>query len=247
MMRATLVVSSLLLGVGSLAHAAEPVALKVEYSADYIMETAEGAIRGRLNGAPGLERREDLVEGTSIVSIRRDDKQVLWMLMPAERMYMEMKLGQMDGNTSRTPSPEEYKTEFTNEGREEVNGMMTTKSKVIMTGADGSKMGGFWWTTDDGLLVKMDVISIAKGEKIRMKRELSNIKIGPQPKDLFEIPAGYQTMSMGLAGGMLGVPRPADAASEGEKPAESQPAAEAPKKKKGFGLGVLKDALDVVR
>ncbi|MEY4932858.1 MAG: hypothetical protein RLZZ403_1178, partial [Pseudomonadota bacterium] len=79
MMRATLVATSLLLGIGSLAHAADPVALKVEYSADYIMETAEGAIRGRLNGAPGLERREDLVEGTSIVSIRRDDKKVMWM------------------------------------------------------------------------------------------------------------------------------------------------------------------------
>lgn len=247
-MRATLVATSLLLGLGSLAaHAADPVALKVEYSADYIMETAEGAIRGRLNGAPGLERREDLVEGNTMVSIRRDDKKVLWMLMPQERMYMEMKLGQMEGAKSRTPSPEEYKTEFTEVGREEVNGMMTTKSKVIMTGADGSKMGGFWWTTDDGLLVKMDVLSIAKGEKIRMKRELSNVKIGPQPRDLFEIPAGYQSMSMGLAGGMLGLPRGTEEAKEEDKPAEGQPAAEQPKKKKGFGLGVLKDALDVVR
>lgn len=246
-MRATLVATSLFLGVGSIAHAADPIALKVEYSADYVMETAEGAMRGRLNGAPGLERREDLVEGTTMVSIRRDDKKVLWMLMPTERMYMEMKFGQMEGGKSRTPSPEEYKTEMTTEGREEVNGVMTTKSKVIMTGADGSKMGGFWWTTDDGLLVKMDVISVAKGEKIRMKRELSNVKIGPQPKDLFEIPAGYQTMGMGSAGGMLGLPRPAEDAQAGDKPAEGQPAAEQPKKKKGFGLSVLKDALDVVR
>lgn len=241
-MRATLVVTSLLLGVGSLAHAADPIALKVEYSADYTMETAEGAIRGRINAAPGLERREDLVEGTSIISIRRDDKKVMWMLMPSERMYMEMKFGKMDAGKGRTPSPEEYKTEFTDEGREEVNGMMTTKSKVIMTGADGSKMGGFWWTTDDGLLVKMDVISIAKGEKVRMKRELSNIKIGPQSKDLFEIPAGYQSMSMGIAGGMLGLP----GNSEGSN-ASDQPAEEAPKKKKGFGLGILKDALEGVR
>ncbi|MEQ1580932.1 MAG: DUF4412 domain-containing protein [Steroidobacteraceae bacterium] len=246
-MRATLVVTSLLLGAGSFAHAAEPIPLKVEYSADYVLETADGAMRGRLNGAPGLERREDLVEGSTMVSIRRDDKKVMWMLMPSERMYMEMKFGQMEGGKSRAPSPEEYKTEFTEAGREEVNGMMTTKSKVIMTGADGSKMGGFWWTTDDGLLVKMDVISVAKGEKIRMKRELTNVKIGPQPKDLFEIPAGYQSMSMGLAGGMLGLPRVSDDAKEGGKPAEGQPAAEQPKKKKGFGLGVLKDALDVVR
>jgi hypothetical protein len=246
-MRAILVATSILLGAGSLAHAAEPVSLKVEYSADYVLETADGAMRGRLNGAPGLERREDLVEGSTMVSIRRDDKKVMWMLMPSERMYMEMKFGQMEGGKSRAPSPEEYKTEFTEAGREEVNGMMTTKSKVIMTGADGSKMGGFWWTTDDGLLVKMDVISVAKGEKVRMKRELTNVKIGPQPKDLFEIPAGYQSMSMGLAGGMLGLPRGSDDAKEGDKPAEGQPAAEQPKKKKGFGLGVLKDALDVVR
>jgi hypothetical protein len=246
-MRATFILTSLLLGAGSLAQAAEPTPLSVEYSADYVLETAEGAVRGRINGAPGLERREDVMaEGTTMVTIRRDDKKVLWMLLPAERMYMEINLGQSDGGTSRTPSPEEFKTEMTTEGREEVNGIMTTKSKVIMTGADGSKMGGFWWTSDDGLLVKMDVISVDKGEKLRMKRELSNISIGAQPRDLFEIPSGYTTMSMGLAGGVLGMPAASGEANAGEQPAEAKPA-EQPPKKKGFSLGTLKDALDVVR
>ncbi len=246
-MRAILIATSLMSGGVSLVQAAAPATANIEYSADFVMETAEVAMQGHIYGAPGLERREDVMaQGNTMVSIRRDDKQLLWMLMPAERMYMEIKPGQAPGGMSRTPGPEDYQTEMTTEGRETVNGIMTTKSKVIMTGADGSKMGGFWWTSDDGLVVKLDVISVDKGQKLRMKRELSNIQVGPQPKDLFEIPAGYTSMSMGIAAGVLGLPPANSEVKEGEQPAEGKPAEEAPKKKR-FGLGSLKDALDVVR
>jgi hypothetical protein len=176
------------------------------YSADYVMETAEGAISGHLNVAPGKERRQDVIEGTTMVTIRRDDLNKLWMLMPSERMYMEIKPGQ-PGMGSRAPSPDEYETEMTTVGPEEVNGVATIKSKVIMTGADGSKMGGFWWTTPDGVLVKMDVIGLVDGDKMRMKRELTNIEIGPQADELFEIPSDYTSMGgMGMGMGMMGMP-----------------------------------------
>jgi hypothetical protein len=162
------------------------------------------------------------------------------MLMPAERMYIEMNLGQMaeaPGGVSRTPSPEEFQTEMTTEGREEVAGVMTTKSKVIMTAADGSKMGGFWWTSDEGVVVKMDVISVAEGEKIRMKRELSNVQVGPQPAELFEIPEGYTSMAAGIGAGFLGgafggVAAPADDAAPA---AEEEAAAGEETKRRGFG------------
>jgi hypothetical protein len=205
------------------------------------METAEGATRGHVNAAPGKERREDVNDGTTMVTIRREDKNAMWMLMPAERMYMQMKIGQ-PGADSRARGPEDYQTQMTKEGREQVNGLMTNKMKVLMTGADGGKMGGFWWTTDEGIVVKMDVISSDKGAKVRMKRELTNIKVGAQPDDLFEIPAGYTSMAGGIAGGLLGAPEASREEKSGDRSADKNPSEEAPKKKR-FGLGVLKDAI----
>jgi len=212
-------------------------AAAVEYSADYIMETAEGAIHGHMYSAPGVERREDVIDGGStMVTIRRDDKKALWMLMPSERMYMEMKPGQASMGPPRAPSPEEYQTQMTTEGREEVGGVMTTKSKVMMTAADGSKMGGFWWTTDDGVVVKMDVLSVDKGQKIRMKRELSNIKVGPQKPDLFEIPADYTAMQLGIGAGLFSERPVRGEVREAERGNPDEHTEESPKKKK-IGIG----------
>jgi hypothetical protein len=249
-MRSLLAVIALLtLGAVPSARAEEVPASDAEYSADFIMETAEGASNGRLNVAPGKERREDLLQdGDTMVSIRRDDLRRMWMLMPAERMYMEISMDQpAPPGTKRPPSPEEYETKMTREGSEELNGLVTTKYKVIMTGKDGSKMGGFWWMSDEGVLVKMDVISVIKGEKTRMKRELTNIQVGPQSPDLFEIPAGYTSMSMGLASGMLGLPSMGEAPTEGGEASQDAPTEQPKKKKKGFGADFLKDVVDAVK
>ena len=242
-MRAILVVTSLLISTASLAQGAAPSPPKVQYSADYVMETAEGATRGHIYAAPGVERSETLNDGNTMVSIRRDDKHVTWMLMPSERMYMEIKAGQPGPGGSNAPRPEDYQTQMTSEGRETVNGIVTTKSKVLMTGADGSKMGGFWWTSDDGLVVKMDVLSVEKGQKVRLKRELTNIKIGPQAADLFEIPAGYTTMNLGIAAGLRGLPRGASDEAETETDTHNKPDGDEPKKKRGVLGGALRGVL----
>jgi membrane protease subunit (stomatin/prohibitin family) len=83
---------------------------------------------------------------------------------------------------------------------------------------------------------------------MRMKRELTNIQIGPQDDALFEIPEGYNSMMMGMGAGMLGIPGMSGAAEEpaaGEEGA-AQEGEEQPKKK-GFGLGTLKGVLDAVQ
>lgn len=223
----------------------------VSYSADYVMETAEGAVRGKIFAAPGKERREDAsAEGVSMVMIRRDDLKKMWMLMPAERMYMEMNAGEPDPSGKAATDPGDYAVEMTVVGPEQLGGVDTVKQKVVMTAKDGSKMAGFWWLTVEGIPVKMDMIAKEAGSKMRLKRELSNVEIGPQAADLFEIPAGYNSMAaamgIGAAKGALGLPDTgADEPEAGD--AESGPEGEEPPKKKGFGLGTLKDALDKIR
>lgn len=168
---------------------------KVEYSADSSMETKAGAMNGRVYFAPGKERREMEQRGKKMITITRQDKKVTWMLMPEQKMYMEMP---MEGGRSSNPENiSSYKIDATVVGPETVNGVKTTKNKVVMTDSKGTKMGGFMWRTQDGIAVKTDILAIGSGSKMRMKSELTNLKVEHQDPALFEIPAGYASMSMG--------------------------------------------------
>lgn len=204
----------------------------VEYSADSYMETSDGVIRGTVYVTPAKERRENVIEGEKSVMIIRHDKKVSWMMMTEDKIYMEMKLGQDGG---RKDDLSAYKIEQTTIGPETVNGIQTTKSKIIMIGPKGEKLGGFWWITKEGIMVKMDAISVDKNSKERFKIELENLKIGKQKPSLFEIPEGYTKMDMGMG---MGGPGNRMGGSKGD----DQPPQE--KGKKGFGV---KDALKLFK
>ncbi|MBS0179700.1 MAG: hypothetical protein JSR20_13170 [Nitrospira sp.] len=175
--------------------------VNVEYSADQIIESEEGATKSRIYSTPTKERRDMSQGGTVMTMITRHDKHVSWTLMPEEKMYMEA-----PGNT---PSQDKsdlsgYQIEQTALGEETVNGVVMNKSKIIMTGTDGTKMGGFMWTTKEGILAKIDALAVEKGQKARFKMEQTNITVGKQPAELFEIPNGFEKLDMGGMGmGML--------------------------------------------
>ena len=208
----------------------------VEYSADWSMETADGAFKAKVYQAPNKERREMDDGGEKMVMIMRRDKKMAWNLMPSERMYMEMKIS--DPKVSKN-DPMNYDVEQTTVGPETINGVKTTKSKIIMKEKkpNGSKMGGFWWTTKEGIMMKLDVLSVDKGKKDRMKMELDNLKIGKQDPALFEIPSGYSKMDMGGMGKMMMGGGESDANAKSD-------AAKGGKEKSGFGF---KDAIKLLK
>ena len=212
----------------------------VEYSADSYMETAAGVMQGPAYFAPGKERREYLMDSVHMVNITRRDKKVIWSLMPEDKMYMEM--NPSDDNNAGDLSG--YQIETTRVGQETVNGVRTTKNKLIMTAPNGDKMGGFMWISNEGIVVKMDAIAVDKNSKARIKSELKNIKIGHVDPSLFEIPDDYTKMDMmgGISKAMLGGDD--DDSDDGDvgKPDDSKP--EAKEKKKGFSW---KDAIDILK
>lgn len=109
-------------------------------------------------------------------------------------MYIEVSAHEIK---QQTDNLDNYKIETTAMGSEKINGVACDKSKVIMTKLDdGTKMSGFWWVTKDGIVMKMDMLSPDKDEKMRLKFELNNLKIGKQNASLFEIPSGYSKMTM---------------------------------------------------
>ncbi|MBS0171514.1 MAG: hypothetical protein JSR62_14280 [Nitrospira sp.] len=169
----------------------------VEYSADQIIESEEGAMKSRLYSTPTKERREMTQGGASMITIIRHDKQVSWMLMPEEKMYMENAGNSSSGGKSDLAN---YQIEQTEMGEEQLNGVVMRKSKIVMTSKDGTKMGGFMWTTKEGILAKIDALAVEKGQKSRFKMEQTNIHIGTQPAELFEIPKGFEKLDMGGMG-----------------------------------------------
>jgi len=163
---------------------------KVDYSADSTMEMEGGmTMKSRIYYSPGKQRMEMGGAGGNVIIIRKD-KKVMWQLMGS--MYMEMAMGGADSQ-----DPHDMDVQQTVVGDETVNGVKTTKYKVIATKKDGSKFGGFFWTTKDGITVKMDLMSKDGDKKMRIASELTNLKAEKQDPKLFEIPPGYTKNDMG--------------------------------------------------
>jgi hypothetical protein len=205
---------------------------KVEYSADTSMEFAQGAIHGKVYGAPNKERREYAQSGQTMIMIMRADKKLAWMLMPEQKMYMELDMSK----ERRADDLRGWKIEQTTIGLETVNGMKTTKSKIAMTGPKGERLTGFWWLTKDDIVVKMDAVAVDKGRQERFKIENKNIKIGKQDPALFQVPAGYSKMSMPDIGALM--------KSGGKDSAAQESGGGAAKEKSGFGF---EDALKLLK
>ncbi|MDH4087713.1 MAG: DUF4412 domain-containing protein [Nitrospira sp.] len=204
--------------------AAPPPEVQVDYSADSTMETEGGmTMKSRVYHTVNKDRME-MGGSDGMTSIVRKDKKVVWQLMGD--MYMEMPM-----DASNASGMEGFDiVEQAEVGQETINGIKATKSKIVAVKKDGSgKFGGFFWTTKEGITVKMDMLSKDGDKKMRMTSELTNLKIEKQSPALFEIPAGYTKNDMGAMMGMGSMPNMEELKknsrqrqSGGKQPRESQ-------------------------
>jgi hypothetical protein len=197
-MRIQIAALAALCGIGvavpaiSVQAAATLPAPSVEYSADRVIETTSGTFTGKVFSAKDKERAEMNMGGMQSVMILRRDKQLGWMLMPAQKMYMTMDFAKAQQQSGAAPNDQ---VEIAAAGAETIEGVSTMKYKMLMKDGSG---GGFIWITDQGIPVKMDMLSKSGGEKSRMTVTLKNLKIGSQDTQLFDLPNGYTAMpSMG--------------------------------------------------
>jgi hypothetical protein len=179
----------------------------VEYSADRIMETDKGTFTGKLYSTADKERSEMHMQGMQTVTILRRDRQVGWMLMPAQKMYREMDIAKAREQSASAPRDQ---VEITAEGTDSVEGHAATKYRMVMKDRSA---GGFIWITAEGIPVKMDMLSKSGAEKSRVTVTLKNLQIGPQDSQLFDVPQGYTAVpamkgfgfGKGLGGALKGV------------------------------------------
>lgn len=162
------------------------------------LESKEGQIDSFVRQSGEKMRMEMNMGDMSSVVITRPDIGKNYMLMPAMGMYREMdtKALQEAGSSDLDFS------EASEVGREAINGYDCTKYKAKFQDKQGGRGGGYYWVSDDGILMKIDMIFQNRKQKgQRMVLEMLELEIGPQDPSEFEVPASYSKMGFG---GMLG-------------------------------------------
>ena len=125
----------------------------VEYSADRHIESAAGAITSKVFSAKGKERTETNMHGMRSVVIIRQDKQIGWMLLPAQKMYQTLDFAQAAQQSQPGAVPSDNVT-FAELGTETVEGFKTTKFRMTMK---DNSAEGLYWISEQGIPVKMEM------------------------------------------------------------------------------------------
>jgi outer membrane lipoprotein-sorting protein len=171
----------------------------VQFSADMINSSPMGKMEGKIFFKEGNFRQEMMMGGQKQVTIFRKNKQVLWMLMPAQQMYMEMKADGMQNRAPVDPDEIDRMGEKKYLGKEKVNGYVC--SKYAYTFHDKSSGTATYWISDKlGFPIKVET----RGASGRMTMEYRNILEKTVPASLFDLPDGYRKMDMPMMPGMSG-------------------------------------------
>lgn len=141
---------------------------------------------------PGRHREEMNREGMSLVMIVRQDLGLAWTLLPGG-MYMEISLDEDDAEVPvPAGSAAEGIVEFEKLGMDTVNGLATTRYRVV-TLEDGEEAEGYVWVTEHWIPVKSE-IWMRDDHGFKIETEIRELNIGPQDPALFELPADARKM-----------------------------------------------------
>ena len=169
-----------------------PDAFSQEFEADMVNTTRGGVYNAHIN--VGKDKMRMQTDDNIVIS--RMDKGIAWMLVPAQKIYMEETIDPKNMQVTSEKVNGEVNRESL--GSETVNGIKTDKYKVTydMNGMEGTM---YQWIAPS--LNNMPVKSEAGDGSWTV--EYTNIKTGPQDASLFEIPAGYNKMDIYNMGDLM--------------------------------------------
>lgn len=163
-----------------------------EFSADQITKQDGETITSKIYTKDKKSRIE--IKGQPGYTIMRQDKNTMWIVMPEEKSYMEMVF-----DPTLKPTVED---KFTGEisrkliGSENINGHPSDKYEVTYKEGNKVQRVYHWIAKDINFPIKTAAIDGS------WSSEFKNIKMDKQPDNLFEVPSGYQKMSMPMMPGM---------------------------------------------
>jgi hypothetical protein len=241
------------LGACAVVVAAQSLAAGAQFSADMVRTGANGdTTSGKMYVGDGRMRMEMTQQGREVVRITDTNRQMEWILFPAEQSYIER--GAPPGSAQQA-EPQAAPSAETDPctgmqgvtckrvGVEDVNGRPAVKWEMTATQQGQTLTGVEWLDKERGIPLKqtmpngqgmelkllgketLDGRAVEKWEmtntvpghdstrtvqlydpelKLAIREEfpggyvseLKNIRIGPQPDNLFVVPAGYSRMTM---------------------------------------------------
>jgi hypothetical protein len=159
------------------------------FSADMVKTMGKKTTMGKAYAIENALRVEGEEKGKSSISIMPFDRKLMWVLMPDQKMYMEMP---WQGLTEVASIMQGAEIQRDSLGSEQVGAYHCDKSRVQTTYEGKTYTTTKWAAKElDGFVVKR------QDEKGEWWQEYRNIHLGPQDPSLFAIPAGYQKMDLG--------------------------------------------------
>jgi hypothetical protein len=126
-----------------------------------------------------------------IVMIARPDKKAGYQIYPGMQAYVETPLPQQETSTT----PEDFKLETTELGKETVDGHACIKNTAVVTDKDGTKHESTVWNATDLKKFPVKIEHTENGTKVTMV--FHEVNLAKPAADLFDPPAGatkYETM-----------------------------------------------------
>lgn len=172
-----------------------------DFTSDMILKTDDRVMKGKTFIKGENIRQEIEIAGKKQVMIIRKDKDVVWMLMPENKMYLEMPGSKGLKNVPQMGQEElEKKAEKKGLGREKINGYNCEKYQFTFYDKSIGTMTQ-WFSKKLNFPIKIEMNS----PSTQMTTEYKNIKEKAVSDELFEVPSGYKKMSMpGMPGGSSG-------------------------------------------
>lgn len=171
-------------------------AVAQELSATLLSTSGGQTLSSKMYMKPDKFRTDNEAAGSS--TIVRKDLNKVWMIMTAQKTYMEMP-GVTDEQIQMAEEKVKGEVSRKEVGSETVDGHPAIKYEVTASVDDKTVQTYQWWATDINFPVKTAAID---GSWVM---EYRDIRIGGQPDSLFEVPAGYKKMTIpGLPEGMKG-------------------------------------------
>jgi hypothetical protein len=159
-----------------------------EFTAKMVLKDGGKAMPGKIYVKGDKMRQEFTDEHGQSITIVRKDRKVVWVVMPQDRVYVEMPLKkELPGQFLHLPADTIKKQRVS---KETVNGYPTERYQVIVPGGSfGPVVQNFWICDKLGMPVKMEC------KEKSFSLEYQDIKEGGIEDKLFEPPPGFKKVN----------------------------------------------------
>lgn len=158
----------------------------VELSADVIMKSQNGESASKMYIKADKFRAD--VQNQSRYHIVRQDRNVMWIVLPESKAYMEIRCRPPQNTIIEEKVLGEVSRRIV--GTEIVDGHPTVKYEITYEDDNRIKKIFQWMATDINFPVKIAAIDGS------WSNEYKNIRMGSVSDTLFEIPAGFEKMAI---------------------------------------------------